>query len=253
LAKETVAGSVTAGQPRAPRKSLTLSDRVYGVLASRISSGIYGPESRLPSEHELAAQFEVSRPVVRDALDRLRADGLIHSRQGSGSYVRDVADTTTRLAFTPVETIADIQRCYEFRLTIEPDGAYLAAQRRNGEILARLMTALDLLADATRQQVHREDVDFAFHYAIAEGANNHFFPVTLLALRDHIAVAMQMHGRSLLRGAREGLETVLDEHRQMYDAIERQDAERARQLMRAHLQDSRDRLFEGRLLDLSLK
>jgi GntR family transcriptional repressor for pyruvate dehydrogenase complex len=59
----------------------------------------------------------VSRPILRTALARLKTEGMIVSRQGAGSFVRDRATTT--LGFSPVETIADIQRCYEFRLTIE--------------------------------------------------------------------------------------------------------------------------------------
>ena len=74
-----------------------------------------------------------------DSLGRLKTEGMIISRQGAGSFVRDRAATT--LGFSPVETIADIQRCYEFRLTIEPDAAFppqTAATRRHFAKWSRL-------------------------------------------------------------------------------------------------------------------
>jgi DNA-binding transcriptional regulator YhcF (GntR family) len=94
-----------------------LADRVYHLLYSRISNGDYPANRKLPSETTLAEEFGVSRPVLRTALERLREQGLIHSRQGAGSYVREVK--TVPLGFARVETIADIQRCYEFRICIE--------------------------------------------------------------------------------------------------------------------------------------
>ena len=109
-----------------------LVQRVYQGLLAQISAGDYQPEQRLPGEHELAEQFLVSRPVVRDALSRLRDEGLIYSRRGAGSFVKArPGESRALVGYAPVETIADIQRCYEFRLSIEPDHAYYAALRWN--------------------------------------------------------------------------------------------------------------------------
>ena len=63
------------------------SDIVYKTLLDRIYSGQYGRYARLPTERELTGEFAVSRPVVRNALARLRDNGLIRSVQGSGSIV----------------------------------------------------------------------------------------------------------------------------------------------------------------------
>lgn len=228
----------------------SLVDRVYETLLARIMSGEYPPDFRLPSEHELAGHFEVSRPIVRDALERLRKEGLIYSRQGAGSFVR-AKILRNVLGYAPVETIADIQRCYEFRLTIEPDAAFFAAQRHNGPALAKIRAALDLLRHATRKEQHREDADFAFHLAVAEAANNHYYASSLQALKDHIAVGMKLHGLSLM-GPQPQLQRVLKEHETIFEAVAGRHGEAAREAMRAHLAGSRDRLFEGRVLDLSL-
>jgi GntR family transcriptional regulator, transcriptional repressor for pyruvate dehydrogenase complex len=227
-----------------------LADGIYQAIRTGIANGTYGPNTRLPSEHDLAARFRVSRPVVRSALARLRREGAVVSRQGAGSFVR-VPVTSQALGFAPVETIADIQRCYEFRLALEPDAAFHAATRRDAAALGRIAAALDRLALATRQGQHREDADFTFHHAIASAANNHYYAACLDALQAHIAVGMTIHGLAL-QGPNSGLRGVLEEHRGILAAIEAGDAAAARDRMAAHIRRSRDRLFEGRLLDLSL-
>jgi GntR family transcriptional repressor for pyruvate dehydrogenase complex len=199
----------------------------------------------------LSAQYGVSRPVLRVALEQLREEGLIVSRQGAGNFVRVKREAA--LGYTPVETIADIQRCYEFRLTIEVDAAGLAAQRRNQGILDEMEQALDLLSDATGSRLHREDADFTFHLAIARASNNQYYAETLKALRDHIYVGMKMHGDALMSDGASALENVLEEHRGIYQAIADRDPDRARAVMRQHVSHSRERLFGAGVMDLSMQ
>ena len=129
------------GATRGPRRG-HLSEHIYETLRERIVTGVYGSDEKLPGEYELAASFDVSRPIVREALERLRGEGLIYSRRGAGSFARHGKSAAPlQLGFAPVETIADIQRCYEFRLIIEPDAAAHAARRYNEEALARIEAA----------------------------------------------------------------------------------------------------------------
>ena len=240
--------------PEAPRPRSaagSLVDKVYGELAQRIANGDYAPDQKLPGEHELADMFDVSRPVLREALGRLREDGLITSRQGAGSFVQ-VRAQQQPLGFARVETIADIQRCFEFRITMESDAAHFAALRRSDDNLGKMEAALGLLREATKKRKHREDADYAFHLAVSEATNNHYFATSLNALKDHVAVGMKLHGLSLM-GPRPGLEQVFEEHSSIFEAVRDRDAEAARTAMRLHLETSRDRLFEGRLLDLSFR
>ncbi len=241
------AGVVMADRP----KSILLADVVYDSIRRAIANGEYAEEERLPGENALAGQFDVSRPVIRAALKRLRDEGLVTSRQGSGSYISTTV-VPKPLAFQPLETIADLQRCYEFRLTIEPAAAALAAGRRSAADLAEIENLLQLMRDATERRSHREDADFGFHLAITAAANNQYFETSMRALKDHIAVGMKFHGLSL-QTVRGGLDHVLDEHAHIFAAIARGEAETARAAMAAHVGGSRDRLFEGRLLDLSSK
>ncbi len=225
-----------------------LADRVYHLLYSRITNGDYPANQKLPSENALADEFGVSRPVLRAALERLRDQGFIHSRQGAGSYVREVK--TVPLGFARVETIADIQRCYEFRVCIEAMAARLAAARRDVAELEAIETALSLMQGATDSHLHREDADFAFHLAIAEATNNQYFEASMRALREHIYVGMKLHGQSLMTDGAKALKNVFDEHSAIFGAIRDGDGARAEQLMRAHLEHSRNRLFGGTLIEL---
>ena len=231
-----------------------LVDRVYQRLRTQIVAKELRAEQRLPGEHQLAAIFDVSRPIIRDALQRLREDRLIRSRRGAGSFVLAQAGNEPAgraVAFAPVETIADIQRCYEFRLTIEPENAYWAALRWNAPALDAVGAAVELLRDATLAHSHREDADFAFHSAVAYATNNHYYVTSMSALKEHIFVGMKFHGVALM-GPKTALLDVFHEHFGIFEAIRARDGARAREAMRHHLVGSRDRVFERRLLDLSL-
>jgi len=222
----------------------SLADAVFDRMQRAIKSGAYGPNERLPTEHALAAEFQVSRPVVRDALQRLRDQGLIYSRRGSGSFVRNHG-LREPLGFGQLENISDLQYCYEFRLTIEPEAAAMAAMRRDEHALQELKSALDLLRDATNRNAHREDADFMFHLGIAKASSNPYFSTAMDALKDHIAVGMRFHGISL-RNTSDGLRHVFTEHNAIFEAVRNSEADAARRLMKEHLTGSRNRLFEPR-------
>ncbi|MBY3034592.1 MULTISPECIES: FadR/GntR family transcriptional regulator [Rhizobium] len=220
-----------------------LADIVFERMLRAIKSGAYKPDERLPTEHDLAAEFEVSRPVIREALKRLRDQSLIYSRRGAGSFVRSVG-LRNPLGFGQLENVADLLNCYEFRLTMEPTAAAAAAIRHDADSLKAIRQALELLRDATNRQSHREDADFQFHLAIARAAQNNYFSTAMEALKDHIAVGMRFHGASIKREA-SGLSRVFAEHEAIATAIANRDEDEARRLMLEHLKGSRERLFQS--------
>lgn len=223
------------------RKSL--GDLVFERMHRAIKSGAYKPDERLPTEHELASEFEVSRPIIREALQRLREQGFIYSRRGAGSFVRAVG-MREPLGFGQLENVADLLNCYEFRLTVEPAAAAAAAERHDADTLAAIHRALELMRDATNRQSHREDADFQFHLAIARAAQNSYFYTAMEALKDHIAVGMRFHGASVKRETT-GLTRVFAEHEAIAEAIAAREAIKAKQLMHEHLSGSRERLFQA--------
>lgn len=223
------------------RKSL--SDMVFNQIYRSIKSGSYAPDEKLPPEIDLAAEFEVSRPVIREALKKLRDQNLIYSKQGIGSFVRQngIKDP---LGFSPVENLSDLRRCYEFREVLEPACAAAAAERRTESDLDKIQQALSVLKDATNKGRHRSDADYDFHLAISEASGNQYFQTAMESLKEHIAVGMKYHGVSVKQESH-GLDNVLHEHEKIFMAIRDRDPESARYYMREHLMGSRSRLFEN--------
>lgn len=125
-------------------QKLPLSDAVYERAVGDIASGLFPVGRKLPSEAVLADRYDVSRPVLRDALARMRADGLIVSRQGYGSEVVRLPGTEV-LSMAPTGTLADLMRAFEFRLALEGEAAALAADRRGERDLREMRLALKAL------------------------------------------------------------------------------------------------------------
>lgn len=225
-------------------RNVKLSDQVYERVFELIVSGEYPTNCRLPSEVELAEQFNVSRPVVREALGRLRDDQLIVSRQGSGSYVQRRPDSAT-LGFSPLGSIADIQRCYEFREAIEGYGAALAAERRSDEDMAVLLDLVRQLESAVTAGSLGAEADFSFHVSVARASKNRFLITSLQSLERQAAFGIRLARSLSLARPRARLLEVQKEHEEICDTIRRQDPHAASQAMLSHLRNARRRVFEG--------
>jgi DNA-binding FadR family transcriptional regulator len=220
------------------------SARIYDGILGSIVSGEFAENARLPSEVELSHRFKVSRPVVREALARLRDDGLIVSRQGSGSYVTRRPDDAV-LRFVPVGSIADIQRCFEFRVGLEGAAAALAAERWDSVQLAEIRSAFEALEICIRTGQLGVEEDSRFHQAVARATHNHYFISVLLSLQAHIALGMNLtRNLSMLRSDNR-LRLVQDEHTSILTAIEARDPTAARAAMETHIENARRRMFEG--------
>ncbi|MFJ4291060.1 FadR/GntR family transcriptional regulator [Cupriavidus sp. NPDC089707] len=100
-----------------------LSERVYLQLRQMLKT--VPRDTRLPGELEMAGRFGVSRPVLRQALERLRAEGLIYARKGSGNFVGSPPQV---VPFGPLTSIADVRSFLEFRCNLESEMVALAAR-----------------------------------------------------------------------------------------------------------------------------
>lgn len=226
---------------RSPLRAPKLGDRVYEQIVERIVAGTLAEGDRLPSEHEFCRMFEVSRPVVREALARLRADGIIESRQGSGSYVRrrPVRDL---LQYGATSNAAQLLRCFEFRLALEGEAAALAAVRHDTAELRAIRKANDACNDAALKGRLGKQEDLDFHMSIALAAGNPLFPDTMELLHDDIQNGMDM-ARSLSKAERKERVLLLrQEHGAVLAAIEDRDPDRARVAMRAHIGNAQRRV-----------
>lgn len=222
------------------------AERVYESLFYAIATGKIGPGAKLPTELELAALFEVSRPVVRQALDRLREDQLVESIRGSGSYVRAKPDLMGGMpAVDPARRVGHILEGLELRRVIEPECAYLAALRRTDDDLQemdRMLTGYEA-ADAAGAIAHHHD--YGFHRAIAAATGNQRFVQVLKSLEYDVSHAVNMMRHLVHSEPWKRTRAAIDEHRQIYRLIQQQDAEGARNIMLAHIEKARSRMLNS--------
>src|SRR5580704_11272622 len=153
---ETIAIKESAGiEKSSPR----YADRIYENVLEQIVAGEFKIGERLPSESQLGAKYAVSRAVVREALARLHADGVTVTRKGAGTYVQRQPGREF-LRLSPIGGIADLMRCFEFRIALEGEAASLAAQRRREDDLKAIADAFDELnhINAAGQLGIQEDI-----------------------------------------------------------------------------------------------
>jgi GntR family transcriptional repressor for pyruvate dehydrogenase complex len=229
-----------------PARRWRLADMLYGQLLKQIVEQDMPEGQRLPSEAEIARMFGASRPVVRQALKRLQADGLVYARKGAGSFVGTRPPTRITELAEP-SRIASYLRCNEARVAIESEAARLAALRRTRDDLKAIDDAVQALASALDHGQPGIEQDLAFHGAVARATDNELFPRLLAELHELMLGSMAM-GLGLTRtGSEQRRQQVVREHRQIAEAIAAQDAEAAALYMRFHLAQSRLRTMDARV------
>lgn len=227
-----------------PRRKERLGDMLYGQILEQIVSGALKEGDKLPSENQICRSSQVSRPTVREALMRLHADGLVTTRQGSGTFVqRRPSDNLTRLV--KVSDIAGMLRCLEVRMALEGQAAALAAQRRTSNQMDRIYETLTALQAAFESGTVPARTDFEFHIAVAAASGNTVFAEVLEALDVRIQHAMTVALGLTRAGSKERARRVFEEHEAVAEAIAREDAEAAGLTMRYHLHRARQRVTDG--------
>ena len=242
LERSNLAG--TGGAPK-------LAEIVYEQIVRLISRGEFPQECKLPTEAELSSRFGVSRPILREALKRLREAGFVRSQQGSGTIViRGMPGPV--LSLPPVRTITDLLRSYEFRVNLETATVSLAAERCTRENLQEIEEVLSNAKDLLERGLYEllADMNFAFHRAIARATQNQYYIVTLESMPSFI-------GRSTLDLAGPGGTNPLErakrvhrEHEIIFAAIKSADLPRARSEMERHIISARDVVLESQTYSL---
>ena len=213
-----------------------LAAAVYEQIDRLIRRGEFPKGVKLPPESDLARRFGVSRPVVREALARLRDEGIVRSQQGSGTFV--IRGMLPRAAALPqIRTLADLLRYYEYRMDVEAATSGLAAERRTSDNLAEIGKVLsgaeEMLTQGQQQLL--ADANFAFHRAVAQATRNPFYVRTLEMMpnfigRNQLDLVVSSQSRTEAH-----LWRIHREHVAIFEAIEAADAERARSEMRRHI------------------
>jgi GntR family transcriptional regulator, transcriptional repressor for pyruvate dehydrogenase complex len=244
--RDGVLGDQGAGAaiPKKDGARANLRDRIYTQIIDSIVQDEFPEQSRLPTEVELAERFGASRPTVREALSRLRSDGVIASRRGSGSYVVRKPDVNL-LRLTSIESIADIQRCFVFREWVEAGAAGLAAEMRTQRDLDAIEAAYADIEKALAGEVLGVEEDLRFHAVIVKASHNQFFVSAIESVVEPIRQCMQLSRSLSLMKSRMRRDQVQVEHRAILEAITKRLPDQASEAMRLHISNARKRMFEG--------
>ncbi|MFT3666545.1 FadR/GntR family transcriptional regulator [Piscinibacter sp.] len=225
------------------RRPRTLAAGVVDALGERIRDGRLAPGDKLPTEAEVMAEFCVSRTVVREAISKLQAGGMVETRHGVGTFVVGAGDASAfRIEPQQLATLRDVIAVLELRIGVEVEAAGLAAQRRSEADLAAMRAALQAFAAALEEGRDAVAADFQLHSEIARATHNEHFAGLLATLGVQIIPRARLEAAGVIDPARQAyLRRVHAEHESIVDAIAAQDAEAARAAMRTHLANSRER------------
>jgi len=219
-------------------KQPRISDVIMAQLEAMILEGSLKSGQQLPPERELAIQFEVSRPSLREALQKLSAKGLIVSRQGGGSFVSEsvgssLVDPLTELLSTHPDAQYDL---LEFRHALEGVSAYYAALRCTQADKQRLQSCFVNLQAAHDKKLFEQETkaDAEFHLAIAEASHNAVLLHTMRSLFTLLHKNIYSNLESIYP-KRDTRERIHNQHRVLLDAIVAEDPEKARNAAHDHL------------------
>ena len=229
------AGSITVYK-------LVRTSRLYEQIVQQIEESILKgdlkPGDQLPAERELAQRFGVSRTAVREAVKALREKGLVEAYSGRGTFITDGTSQAVRQSLDLMVKIGQPEgstHLAEVRAILEPEIAALAALRAQESDLVVMRDAVAVMDRSQRDPDAYIEADLDFHLALAEAASN---PL-ILSLIDSI-VGLLREQRLRIFNVPGGPERGQFHHKHILQAVERRDGDKAREAMRAHLEQVRE-------------
>ncbi len=224
--------------PFQPVSSEKLSNAVVRQVEQLILRGILRPGERLPPERELAERLAVSRPSLRDAIAQLEESGLLTAKRGAGVYVADVlggafAPSLIELFSRHDEAVFDY---LSFRRDMEGLAADRAARLGSDTDLEVIRTVFDKM-EIAHQKRNAEDeaqLDAQFHMAIIEASHNVVMLHMMRSMYDLLRGGV-FYNRQVMFKQRTTRSALLDQHRDINDALQARDPVAARAAVEAHL------------------
>lgn len=218
------------------------SSKVYEQIAKQIEERILSGElregDRLPSERELAIQFQASRTAVREAMKSLAQKGLVNMRPGRGTMVIDGTSQAMRHSLGLMMRVGQLSstvQLVEVREILEPEIAALAAARAQEEQIQAMGVAVEVMDASLDDADAFIAADNDFHRALARGTQNEL----ILALVDSVVDLLSAQRKQVF-SVSGGPERGQVHHKLLLEAIIRRDQEAAREAMQAHLKQVRD-------------
>jgi GntR family transcriptional repressor for pyruvate dehydrogenase complex len=215
------------------------ANEVMWQIESLILEGVLRVGERLPGERDLAAQMEVSRPVLRNALRSLEERGLLVTRHGGGTYVADViGQVFTNPMIELIATHGQATLDYlEYRREIEGVAAELAARRATEDDKALLTDIMERMDTAHQKDNFEEEaeIDVELHNAIGECAHNVILLHTLRSCYRLLSDGV-FYNRSMIYAFPGARTQLLDQHKAIYKAVMDGNPAAAREAAENHME-----------------
>ncbi len=225
-----------------------IADAVASDLEVRILEGSLKPGDRLPSERALALELSVSRPTLREAIQKLVSKGLLSTKHGGGTVVTD------RLRASFADPWQDMLKGHpllqsdmlEFRHMLEGEAALLAAERATDADIARIDAAFAALEAAYQSDDMKAciDTDVAFHQAIAEASHNtmigHLSASLMRVVHDHVADNL-IH----LHASPKQWAQIRAQHRAIWEVVRSHESQASKRAAREHISFVRQTMAEA--------
>ena len=208
-----------------------IKEQVFRQLRDQILGGVWPPGSKIPSENDLTRQLGVSRVSLREALNMLVSLGLLESRQGGGTFVKEYSSDILFNPLVPMIALdkTDLLDVLEYRRIVEKGTAGLVAEKAGKREIGELESAYRVMTFA-KGDVHafaRADLDF--HLALAQVTGNPIVIKVNNIIKSVLSASMDRIVSAL------GVTDGLSYHRRILDAIIAHDAKRAETLMEEHV------------------
>ena len=213
-------------------KKESVANQVFEQLKGQILNQAWLPGNKLPSETELSSILGVSRVSIRNALQRLNTLGLIETRLGDGSYVKEanIGDQIKAALIPNIYLQAhSVKEVLQFRSVIEVETAALAARNASAQNIQKMKSIFQKQLNHDKQDVAFAKYDLDFHFAIAESTENSLIIAMYEILRDILTKTMLRTVSSI------GTEIALPYHRRLIEAIEAGDELLAAKAMKEHM------------------
>ncbi|MFC0245500.1 FadR/GntR family transcriptional regulator [Falsochrobactrum ovis] len=237
--------------------SQTLTNRTIEALKNYISENKLKPGEKLPTLHELAEQFSVSRTIIREAVIALRTEGHLISRHGVGVFISEKSPLQPAYS-EEISSLAPLTQMkastidlLELRLAFEVHAAGLAARRHTWAQEAKIWEIHQNFQKSLDNKEKLDQLDLAFHQSIAEATNNNafleFFQLMSLRIIPQPAFSEKLFPDLITR---DYIQMTIDEHQSICEAISAQNNEAAKKAMHAHLTRSHRRYSQTQLTEL---
>lgn len=226
-------------------KTFRVNELVYNTIIEKILNKEWLPGMKIASENQLAQNLSVSRMSVREAIEKLAAQGILTKKKGEGTFVNQLTPSIQLNNLIPnmVLDVANILEIHEFREFFEVGSTELCAQRCSPELIEKMQATYDTMCRVNQISQEYAEADFEFHRLIGIGSGNSLI-IRLNEIMMNLLMLQQKKTNEYL-----GPAGGLAEHKKILEAIRNRDAEVAGLYMKRHIRLTIERFQQAALQD----